>query len=42
MKPIKNVDTVAKIYKEFAEEDRQLAEVGIDEYADILTKEDQL
>lgn len=42
MKPVKNVDTFAKIYKEFAEEDRQLAELGINEYADILTKEDQL
>ena len=32
----------AKLYQEFAEEDRQLAEVGMNEYADLLTKEDQL
>lgn len=31
---------VAELYKEFAEEDRLLAEEGIDEYADILRHED--
>ncbi len=31
---------VAELYKEFAEEDRLLAEEGIDEYAGILRQED--
>ncbi|BAZ50937.1 hypothetical protein NIES4103_35600 [Nostoc sp. NIES-4103] len=27
---------IASLYKEFAEEDRQLAEEGLDEYAEML------
>jgi hypothetical protein len=41
-KPLKNIDKIAQLYQEFAEEDRQLAEAGINEYADLLTQEDQL
>ena len=39
-----NLDTekLAQLYQEFAEEDRQLAEEGINEYADLLTQEDRL
>ncbi|EAZ90720.1 hypothetical protein [Crocosphaera chwakensis] len=40
-KPLKNIDNIAKLYQEFAEEDRQLAEAGINEYADLLNQEDQ-
>ncbi len=42
IKPNFNKEKLAKLYQEFAEEDRQLAEVGMNEYADLLTKEDQL
>ncbi len=31
---------IAALYSEFAEEDRQLAEEGIDEYAELLRQED--
>ena len=31
---------IAQIYQEFAEEDRQLAELGVDEYAEALSIED--
>ncbi|MEG4319809.1 hypothetical protein [Microcoleus sp. Aus8_D4] len=31
---------LAALYSEFAEEDRQLAEVGMSEYAEILKRED--
>ncbi len=31
---------MAALYSEFAEEDRQLAEAGLDEYAELLTQED--
>lgn len=31
---------MADLYSEFAEEDRQLAEAGLDEYAELLTQED--
>ena len=39
-----NLDTekLAQLYQEFAEEDRQLAEEGINEYANLLTQEDRL
>ena len=30
----------AKLYQEFAEEDRQLVELGMDEYAEALSRED--
>ena len=30
----------AKLYSEFAEEDQRLAEEGLDEYAELLMKED--
>jgi hypothetical protein len=33
---------LAGLYSEFAEEDRQLAELGISEYAELLKKEDSL
>jgi hypothetical protein len=31
---------IAALYGEFAEDDRQLAEEGIDEYAELLKQED--
>jgi hypothetical protein len=31
---------IASLYSEFAEDDRQLAEEGIDEYAELLRQED--
>lgn len=31
---------MAALYSEFAEEDRQLAEAGLDEYVELLTQED--
>ena len=31
---------LAKLYSEFAEEDQRLAEEGLDEYAELLRKED--
>ncbi|MEC4892214.1 MAG: hypothetical protein SAL07_02455 [Oscillatoria sp. PMC 1051.18] len=31
-----NEDKIASLYQEFAEEDRQLAELGIDEYQELL------
>ena len=37
-----NTEKLANLYQEFADEDRQLAEEGINEYTDLLTKEDQL
>ena len=36
-----NTEKIANLYQEFADEDRQLAEEGINEYTDLLTKEDQ-
>ncbi len=42
VKPIVNTEKLAQIYQYFGEEDRQLAEAGINEYADLLTQEDQL
>lgn len=32
---------IAGLYQEFAEEDHQLAEAGLDEYAEVLRQEDQ-
>ena len=37
-----NTEKLAQLYQEFAEEDRQLAEEGINEYANLLTQEDRL
>ncbi|MHC5614750.1 MAG: hypothetical protein ACYTXA_28145 [Nostoc sp.] len=31
---------MAALYSQFAQEDRQLAEAGLDEYAELLTQED--
>ena len=36
-----NTEQLAQLYQEFAEEDRQLAEEGINEYADLLTQEER-
>ena len=41
VKPIANTEKLARIYQDFGEEDRQLAEAGINEYADLLTQEDR-
>ena len=35
-----NISQFANLYQEFAEEDRQLAETGISEYASLLNSED--
>ena len=37
-----NTEKLAQLYQEFAEEDRQLAEEGINKYGDLLTQEDRL
>ncbi|MDJ0517104.1 MAG: hypothetical protein QNJ74_12905 [Trichodesmium sp. MO_231.B1] len=42
IKPNLDTEKLAQLYQEFAEEDRQLAEEGINEYADLLTQEDRL
>ena len=39
--PIINTERISQLYQEFAEEDRQLAEQGINEYAELLKQEDQ-
>ena len=41
IKPNLNTEKLAQLYQEFAEEDRQVAEEGINEYADLLTQEDR-
>ena len=41
IKPNLNTEKLAQLYQEFAEEDRQLAEEGINEYADLLTQEER-
>ncbi len=40
--PINNINAekIAKLYREFDEEDRNLAEAGISEYAELLKQED--
>jgi hypothetical protein len=38
----KDLTKIAELYQEFAEEDRLLAETGMVEYQELLTKEDQL
>jgi sulfur carrier protein ThiS len=35
-----DVNQIADLYKEFAEEDRRFAEEGLDEYAELLRQED--
>ena len=37
-----DINQFANLYQEFAEEDRQLAETGISEYASLLNSEDAL
>ena len=39
--PILDTEKIAQLYQEFAEEDRQLAEEEINEYAELLKQEDQ-
>ncbi|MFQ6056627.1 MAG: hypothetical protein ACE5KE_14720 [Methanosarcinales archaeon] len=39
--PLFNEDQIATLYREFAKEDRQLAEEGMADYADGLAKEDK-
>jgi hypothetical protein len=41
MSPPPDVSQLANLYAEFAEEDRQLAEEGLEEYTDGLIKEDK-
>jgi len=36
-----DISQSASLYQEFAEEDRELAEVGMSEYADLLNSEDK-
>jgi len=36
-----DISQFASLYQEFAEEDRELAEVGMSEYADLLNSEDK-
>lgn len=38
--PTTNISQFANFYQEFAEEDRQLAETGISQYASLLDSED--
>ena len=35
-----NEEHIEKLYQEFAEEDKKLAEIGMDEYQEILSQED--
>jgi len=39
--PVRNIHQFADLYREFAQDDRTLAEAGIAEYAEHLVKEDQ-
>ena len=36
-----DISQFASLYQEFAQEDRELAEVGISEYAELLNSEDK-
>ena len=38
--PTTDISQFANLYQEFAEEDRQLAETGMSEYASLLNSED--
>ena len=40
--PVPDENTLARLYAEFAEEDRGLAEAGMDDYAHALAREDEL
>ena len=40
-KKITDLHQFASLYQEFAQDDRELAEVGIADYADLLQREDQ-
>lgn len=40
--PMIDTEKIAQLYQEFAEEDSQLAEQGMNEYNDLLKQEDQL
>ena len=40
-KQITDVSQFANLYQEFAQEDRELAEAGISEYAELLNNEDK-
>jgi hypothetical protein len=40
-KKITDLHQFASLYQEFAQDDRELAEVGIANYADLLQREDQ-
>ena len=42
IKPITNREKLAKLYEEFAQEDHELAEMGMNEYEQLLNQEDQL
>ena len=37
-----DTEKIAQLYQEFSEEDRQLSEQGINEYAELLKQEDKL
>ncbi|ELS32351.1 MULTISPECIES: hypothetical protein [Pseudanabaena] len=39
--PTADISQFANLYQEFAQEDRELAEVGISEYAELLSSEDK-
>lgn len=39
--PTADISQFANLYQEFAQEDRELAEVGISEYAELLNSEDK-
>jgi hypothetical protein len=40
-KKITDLHQFASLYQEFAQDDRELAEAGIADYADLLQREDQ-
>jgi hypothetical protein len=39
--PTADISQFANLYQEFAQEDREMAEAGISEYAELLNKEDK-
>jgi len=40
--PTADISQFANLYQEFAQEDRELAEVGISEYAELLNSKDKV
>ncbi len=40
--PTADISQFASLYQEFAQEDRELAEAGISEYAELLNNEDKV